>query len=130
MEAGRDYYIVRVTDSHGVGSLVHRDDLGRFVVVACGVCGREGHNAQTCSHERQRVPIPGKPSKKCECCGSRRYETHAHHTRGRADASDYLDLCAGPGGCHLLCGHDGDFQNLPMKPRVCRVTGEPSAWRA
>ncbi len=24
----------------------------------------------------------------------------------------------------------GDFQNLPMKPRVCRVTGQASAWRA
>lgn len=97
-------------------------------MIRCGVCGRRGHTRRDCPYEGVRKQIPGPRSRTCDCCGSSAYDTEAHHTRGRGDPSDSLDLCAGDGGCHLLCGHDGDFQNLGTKPRVCRVTGRPSAW--
>jgi hypothetical protein len=97
--------------------------------MACGICDRKGHNAQTCPHDAPRIPVRKKRASTCECCGSNRYETHAHHTRGRGDPSDSLDLCTGRDGCHLQCGHAGDFQNLPRKPRACQLTGRRSAWR-
>lgn len=94
----------------------------------CGVCGREGHDRRTCPYDGQRIgfsrAVP--KSRRCECCGSARYGTERHHTRGRANASDFLDVCL---DCHLNCCHDGHFQNLGKKPRACRQTGNISAWR-
>jgi len=60
------------------------------------------------------------------CCGQTRYEAQRHHPRGRADASDRLDLC---GDCHIECGHDGHYGNPPRRPLICRVMNRPSAWR-
>jgi hypothetical protein len=95
--------------------------------MACGVCGTEGHNILTCVYDAPRANISKSipKSKRCECCGSYRYGTERHHTRGRGNASDFLDLCL---DCHIACGHQGDFQNIPIKPRVCRVTGNVSYW--
>jgi hypothetical protein len=93
----------------------------------CSVCGVPGHNRVTCPHYGQRVAfsrsIPH--SSYCECCGQSS-NTHRHHTRGRADDSDFLDVCT---GCHLTCCHDGDFNNIGIKPRTCRFSGRQSCWR-
>lgn len=95
----------------------------------CVVCGRAGHNIKTCVYEAKRVRVAPEiaKSKRCECCGSYRYPIQRHHTRGRGNASDFLDLC---GDCHLHCGHEGNMQNLPIKPRFCRITGNNSRWRS
>ena len=81
---------------------------------------------------------------RCECCGEKlgwpasratggwgRWE--AHHG-GR---STPVILCVGePENCHLNCGHDGDFQNPGLTPRVHRrrragrVEKSPFGWSA
>jgi len=102
------------------------DELDSPVERTCSVCGISGHNRLTCPHDGQRVnfsrAIPR--SSHCECCGQPS-KTHRHHTRGRADDSDFLDVCT---GCHLTCCHDGDFNTIGIKPRVCRVRNRRSSW--
>lgn len=95
--------------------------------MACGICGKDGHNAKTCAYDgkRARVGVGIKKSRRCECCGQYGYEIQRHHTKARSDASNYLDLCC---DCHLQCGHGGNFHNLPKKPRVCYWTGNTSYW--
>ncbi len=95
--------------------------------MACGICGKDGHNAKTCVYDAKRTQV-GKgigKSKRCECCGKYGYSIERHHTKGRGDDSDFLDLCF---DCHLECGHGGNFHNLPRKPRACRITGNSSSW--
>lgn len=96
---------------------------------SCGVCGRAGHDRRTCPYDGERVSfsrsIP--KSRRCECCGSSRYGTQRHHTRGRSSLAAFLDVCF---DCHLTCCHGGHFQNLGGKPRICQMTGAPSAWRS
>jgi hypothetical protein len=95
--------------------------------MACGVCNLKGHNAATCAFNAPRVPLPPvRKSKRCECCGQYGYGMHRHHTRGRGDSSDYLDVCV---DCHVECCHSGHYQNLAIKPRVCRVLNRDSYWR-
>lgn len=95
--------------------------------MACGVCGQIGHNQITCDHAVARAAFSRSigRSKRCECCGQYGYDIQRHHTRGRGNLSDFLDLCA---DCHIECGHGGHFQNLPIKPRVCQVLGGASWW--
>jgi ribosomal protein L31 len=97
--------------------------------MACGVCNSQTHNVRTCPYEGKRRPVGrGIPkSNRCECCGQYGYVIHRHHTRGRADDSDYLDVC---NGCHLHCCHDGNTRVLARKPRVCRFMNRDSFWRA
>lgn len=94
---------------------------------ACGVCRRRGHNRRSCPYDGPRESfsraIP--KSRRCECCGQYGYEIQRHHTRGRGIAWDYLDVCD---ACHVGCGHEGSFQNLAIKPRVCRVRNRTSFW--
>jgi hypothetical protein len=92
----------------------------------CSVCGRSGHNRLTCAHAGKRINFSNSipKSRHCECCGRRR-NTRRHHTRGRADDSDFLDVC---GDCHLKCCHDGDFYTVGIKPRVCRLINGRSFW--
>ena len=96
---------------------------------ACSVCGRTGHDRRNCPFDGARMSfamtIP--KSRRCQCCGQYGYSTQRHHTRGRADASDRLDVCS---DCHRDCCHDGSFQNLASKPRICRVLDRPSFWRS
>ena len=68
----------------------------------CGVYGKYGHNGVTCPQDGERVSLHhgGPRSRRCECCGQYGYATQRHHTRGRGDDSDYLDLCT---DCHLQC---------------------------
>lgn len=96
--------------------------------MSCGVCGKFGHNVKTCVYnaKRSRVAPEIAKSKRCECCGNYGYIIERHHTKGRADNSDFLDLCK---DCHLQCGHGGNFHNLPKKPRICTYTSETSYWR-
>lgn len=94
--------------------------------MSCGICSCEGHNRATCPYDGPRLTIAGAKSAVCECCGRRGRRIERHHTRGRSDASDYLDICR---TCHLECGHRGDFNNLPLKPRICSFTGKASYWR-
>lgn len=95
----------------------------------CGVCGVNGHNVTTCPHSGQRTVFPATvtKSRRCECCGQYGYDIQRHHTRGRADNTDFLNVCE---DCHLECCHDGEFSVLPVKPRYCRITEKPSFWRA
>jgi hypothetical protein len=94
----------------------------------CGVCGRPGHNRTSCPHNGPRVhfsrAIPKR--RRCDCCGQAKYKKYRHHPRGRSDDSDFLDVCY---DCHLYCCHDGDFHNIGIKPRDCRVLNRPSFWR-
>lgn len=94
----------------------------------CGVCGNYGHNSKTCLYiaKRTRLATHIPKSKRCQCCGQYGYATQRHHTKARGDDSDFLDLCF---DCHLRCGHNGNFQNLPTKPRVCKYSGNVSYWR-
>ena len=95
----------------------------------CGVCGRAGHDdRRSCPHDGPRLGFSSSIPKasRCECCGTARYGTQRHHTRGRASLADFLDVCL---DCHIDCCHDGHFQNLGKKPRACRHTGNISAWR-
>src|SRR5215831_4250082 len=87
---------------------------------------RAGHNQTTCSYNGERVTFSGAipRSPLCECCG-KHAKTHRHHTRGRADDSDFLDICT---DCHLTCCHDGDFYTIGIKPRVCRIKNRKSFW--
>lgn len=95
--------------------------------MACGVCGTIGHNIATCSYNAKRVNFPSasRKSKRCECCGQYGYKIQRHHTRGRGNDLDYLDVCS---DCHIECCHGGHYQNLPIKPRVCRVLDRKSYW--
>ena len=94
----------------------------------CGACGRAGHNRGNCPYAGPRAnfsrSVP--KSRRCQCCGQSRYETQRHHPRGRAVASDRLDVC---GDCHIECGHDGHYQNRARKPYVCRIMNRRAAWR-
>lgn len=94
----------------------------------CGICGRAGHNRATCPHGGTRAHFsPAIPkSRRCECCGQYGRCIHRHHTRGRQDISDYLDVCS---DCHIDCCHEGDYRSLAKKPQVCRVADQPSYWR-
>jgi hypothetical protein len=91
----------------------------------CGACGRAGHQHNNCPYTGQRAhfsrSVPR--SRRCQCCGQSRYETQRHHPRGRADASDGLDVC---GDCHVVCGHGGHYQNPARKPYVCRIMNRPA----
>jgi hypothetical protein len=97
--------------------------------MACGVCNSQTHNARTCPYngKRKRVAVHIPKSKRCECCGQYGYIIERHHTRGRSDDSDALDVCR---RCHLHCCHGGNWQHLPIKPRVCRFMDRDSFWRA
>jgi hypothetical protein len=94
----------------------------------CGACGRSGHIRSKCPYFGPRANFSRSEPKscRCQCCGKYRYETQRHHPRGRADASDRLDVC---GDCHVECGHDGHYRNVARKPYVCRTMNRPSAWR-
>jgi hypothetical protein len=95
--------------------------------MSCGICGASGHNAATCPHNAHRSHFSSSDpkAKRCECCAQYGYKVYRHHTRGRGDNWDYLDVCL---DCHLNCCHVGDFNNLPIKPRVCRIIGKKSYW--
>lgn len=94
----------------------------------CSGCGSSSHDRRTCGyvgeprHFSRSIPR----AKRCECCGKYGYETHRHHPRGRADDSDWLDVC---NGCHLQCCHKGDYNNFATKPRFCLFTGNTAFWR-
>lgn len=94
---------------------------------ACSVCDQRGHDRRTCPYDgpRQRFSSALQKSRRCDCCGQYGYAIKRHHTRGRADTSDGLDMCD---ACHLRCGHEGDFGNLPIKPRFCRILDRSSFW--
>ncbi len=94
----------------------------------CGLCGAWGHNIVTCSHNAKRTRVAPTIAKSewCECCGRSGLDIVRHHTRGRGDDSDFLDVCR---TCHLYCCHAGDFNNFAIKPRVCRITGDDCYWR-
>lgn len=98
------------------------------VVRRCGVCGHEGHDRRTCPHggPRRHFSRAVPKNTRCECCGQPGYAIERHHARGRSSVADYLDVCR---DCHLECCHRGDFRNLPIKPRVCRVLERSSAWQ-
>lgn len=91
----------------------------------CGIYGALGHNKATCLHNAHRLHFsPSDPKRKrCECRAKYGYKIQRNHRRGRGDNSDYLDVCS---DCHLDCCHGGHFNNLPIKPRVCRFTGKNS----
>jgi hypothetical protein len=62
----------------------------------------------------------------CECCGKALAWKHSRSSPGRGaweahhgSRASPVILCTGePENCHLNCGHDGDFQNPGITPRV------------
>ena len=98
--------------------------------MACFYCGAENHDIRNCRYAAKRKPFPKgyKYSKRCQCCGQYGYDIQLHHSRGRGDNHPdvALEMCV---DCHLQCGHDGSWQNLPIKPAVCRILGRRSYWR-
>jgi hypothetical protein len=95
----------------------------------CGVCGKPDHDRRTCPYAGPRVGFGNSIPKSayCECCGKKSKTIQRHHTKGRASLQAFRDLCL---SCHLNCGHEGNYQNLPIDPGVCRMTGDTAAWRA
>lgn len=95
--------------------------------MACGVCGKEGHNVKTCPYDGPRIAVEreSEKSKRCRCCGQYGYDITEHHTEGRSNPYAYLDVCY---DCHLTCCHGGDFRNLGIKPRKCQVLNRKSYW--
>jgi hypothetical protein len=93
----------------------------------CSVCESTSHDRRNCPYDGPRISFSSAipMSTTCECCGQFAAK-HRHHTRGRSDDSDFLDLCD---QCHLHCGHKGRFQNLPVKPRSCVFAGQAAFWR-
>jgi hypothetical protein len=66
----------------------------------------------------------------CECCGKAlSWENRGRHDKGSWEAhhgSRYTPviLCTGePENCHLYCGHDGDYYNPGITPRVHKGGG-------
>jgi len=65
---------------------------------------------------------------RCECCDKQLSwdRSRANPGRGQWEAhhgsrSSPVILCTGdPENCHLNCGHDGDYQNPGVTPRVHR----------
>ena len=85
----------------------------------CGTCGKTGHNTQTCSQNpEKRVPLRISKTGRCSCCKRRFPRTEAHHYGGPADGTKGREMC---GTCHLVCGHGGDWRNMAVNPRYCRL---------
>lgn len=63
----------------------------------------------------------------CECCGKKLVRINRGRDSGRGCWEAHLGtgrvtpmiLCCGePENCHLYCGHDGNFRNQGINPRV------------
>lgn len=85
----------------------------------CGICDRAGHDARTCSQDpAKRVRLQMVKTGRCSCCKSRFRRTEAHHYAGPAEGNKGREMC---GTCHLVCGHGGDYRNMAVNPRYCRL---------
>ena len=85
----------------------------------CGTCGKAGHDTRSCSQNpAKRVRLRIKKTGRCSCCKRRFRRTEAHHYAGPADGNKGREMC---GTCHLVCGHGGDWQNMGINPRYCRL---------
>ena len=85
----------------------------------CGTCGKAGHDTRNCSQNpAKRVRLRIKKTGRCSCCKRRFRRTEAHHYAGPADGNKGREMC---GTCHLACGHGGDWQNMGINPRYCRL---------
>lgn len=85
----------------------------------CSICDRVGHDARTCSQDpAKRVRLRMVKTGWCSCCKRRFRRTEAHHYAGPANGNKGREMC---GTCHLVCGHDGDYRNMALNPRYCRL---------
>jgi hypothetical protein len=85
----------------------------------CGTCGKSGHDTRTCrQNASKRVPLCIVKTGWCTCCNRRFERTEGHHYAGPADGTKGREMC---GTCHLVCGHDGHWQNMARNPRYCRL---------
>jgi hypothetical protein len=85
----------------------------------CGMCGRTGHDARNCSQNpAKRARLRMIKTGRCTCCNGRSRRTEAHHYAGPADGTRGREMC---GSCHLHCGHGGDYRNMAINPRYCRL---------
>jgi hypothetical protein len=85
----------------------------------CGTCGKTGHDTRNCyQNPAKRVRLRIKKTGRCSCCNRRTRRTEAHHYAGPADGAKGREMC---GDCHLDCGHGGDWQNMAINPRYCRL---------
>lgn len=85
----------------------------------CGTCGKVGHDTRTCrQNASKRLRLQMAKTGWCSCCNRRVRHTEAHHYAGPADGTKGREMC---GDCHLHCGHGGDWQNMAVNPRYCRL---------
>jgi hypothetical protein len=85
----------------------------------CGTCGKNGHDTRNClQNPAKRVRLRMKKTGRCTCCNRRSRNTEAHHYAGPADGNKGREMC---GSCHLHCGHCGDYRNMAINPRYCRL---------
>lgn len=85
----------------------------------CGTCGKLGHDTRKCSQNpAKRVRLRLVKTGRCSCCKRRFQRTEAHHYAGPADGTRGREMC---GTCHLICGHAGDYRNMAVNPRYCRL---------
>lgn len=91
---------------------------GETQVRRCSICDRLNHDARNCPFDGRRERLYVVKTGRCECCGRRVGMTEGHHYGGRGDGSKGKELC---GPCHLHCGHGGNFRNLGINPRYCRL---------
>jgi hypothetical protein len=85
----------------------------------CSICDRVGHDARTCSQDpAKRARLRIVKTRWCSCCKRRYRRTEAHHYAGPANGNKGREMC---GTCHLVCGHAGDYRNMAVNPRYCRL---------
>jgi hypothetical protein len=103
----------------GIAVLVAKAFETPAPVRRCGTCGKVGHDTRTCSQNAaKRVRLRIAKTGWCSCCHRRFRRTEAHHYAGPADGTKGLEMC---GTCHLVCGHGGDWQNMGINPRYCKL---------
>jgi hypothetical protein len=85
----------------------------------CGTCGKTGHNTRNCAQNAaKRARLRMTKTGTCSCCKRHTHRTEAHHYAGPADGTKGREMS---GACHLVCGHGGDWRNMAVNPRYCRL---------
>jgi hypothetical protein len=104
----------------GLGTAaVLRGALKRPAPRRCGTCGKTGHDTRQCSQNvAKRVRLRIAKTGWCSCCNRPFRKTEGHHYAGPADGTKGCEMC---GTCHFVCGHRGNWQNMAINPRYCRL---------
>jgi hypothetical protein len=98
----------------GVGDMLFGNETA---VRHCSGCGKAGHAVTNCPLTGPRTRLTIEKIGVCECCEGDFSYTEAHHYAGRS-VDRGKEMCA---PCHFHCGHGGNWDNLPINPRKCRL---------